>query len=242
MDSSWVVSHPLIIGHRGASADAPENTLPAFTLAQTQGADGIEFDVQLAKDGVPVIIHDPTLERTTNGIGHVHDFTAAQLAQLDAGNDAPIPTLNQLFETCGKDFLYNVEIKGEGWFDRGLERTIAQIINRHQLENQVVVSSFHPAALWRARRALPSRALTAALLYKPFAAKRLPPAWFGAQAEHPGRKMVDKAYMDWARQHQLRVHVWTVDEPAEAKRLLNLGAHGIITNKPGYMRRQLNLL
>ena len=92
---------PFIIGHRGASAEAPENTLVAFLLAQAQGADGIEFDVQLSADGCPVVIHDGNLARTTNGRGQVQDFTVAALQKLDAGHGQPIPTLDEVFESLG---------------------------------------------------------------------------------------------------------------------------------------------
>lgn len=128
-DNLWFqATRPLIIGHRGASAHAPENTLKAFKLAQEQGADGIEFDVQLSADSHPVVIHDHTLERTTNGTGNVYDYSAAALAALDAGDGEPIPRLAQLVETCGLNFLYNIEIKEEGERGRQLVRVIAAMI------------------------------------------------------------------------------------------------------------------
>ncbi len=112
---SWLTAdRPLIIGHRGAAADAPENTLAAFALALEQGADGVELDVQLCADGAPVIIHDATVDRTCNGMGRVGDLTLAELRLLTIDNDHPIPTLDDLFATFGRRTLYNVELKALG--------------------------------------------------------------------------------------------------------------------------------
>jgi glycerophosphoryl diester phosphodiesterase len=96
---------PLIIGHRGASADAPENTMAAFTLAIEQGADGIEFDVQLCADGVPVIVHDDTVDRICDASGRVDEMTVAELQRLDLGMGQAVPTLDELFERFGRSVL-----------------------------------------------------------------------------------------------------------------------------------------
>ena len=98
----------LILGHRGASAVAPENTLLAFEAAQAGGADGIEFDVQLSADGIPVVIHDQTVDRTTNGQGKVAAMTVAELQAWTAGEGAIIPTLDDVFTPFGDTFLYNL--------------------------------------------------------------------------------------------------------------------------------------
>ena len=228
---------PFIIGHRGASAEAPENTLVAFLLAQAQGADGIEFDVQLSADGCPVVIHDGNLARTTNGRGQVQDFTVAALQKLDAGHGQPIPTLDEVFESLGPNFLYNVELKTAALRDNGLATAVADRIQAHNLAQQTVVSSFNPLAVRYARRYLPPSAWVAHLSYKrrfQFKHSLIP-----AQAVHPHYKMVDAAYMAWASKNGWRVNVWTVDDPAEAQRLVGLGVHGIITNKPKFMREAL---
>ena len=124
---------PLIIGHRGASAAAPENTLAAFALAQAQGADGIELDVQLSADGWPVVMHDSKLERTTNGQGRVQQLSLAQLQELDAGQGQTIPTLDEVFETLGPNFLYNVELKTAAFRDDGLAAAVADRIQAHHV-------------------------------------------------------------------------------------------------------------
>lgn len=225
---------PFIIGHRGASADAPENTLAAMRLAQTQGADGIEFDVQLAADGVPVVIHDATVTRTTNGQGHVAALSSAALAQLDAGNGEPVPTLSAVFETCGPHFLYNVELKTFTWRDVGLETAVAAVIKQHGLAEQLLISSFNPMALRRIRPLLPPSTPMGHLRHQPML--HFKHRWVPAEADHPHHKLVNKAYMAWAREKGLLVNVWTVDEVDEAKRLFALGITAVITNTPSTLR------
>lgn len=234
----WLTTNtPLIIGHRGASAGAPENTLAAFALALEQGADGVELDVQFSADGQIVIIHDATVDRTTNGTGRVADLTLAQLQALDAGAGQTIPTLDELFEAFGPSLLYNIEIKDLGWRDHHLELAVADRIAAYHLERQVLVSSFNPLSVRRARRCL-TRATLVGMIRQP--------RWLrwayrlaGGEADHPHYAMVDEGYMAWARRHGYRVHVWTVDDPAGAQRLAALGVHGIITNQPGRIRQSL---
>lgn len=228
---------PLIIAHRGASAEAPENTLAAFVLAQARGADGIELDVQLSADGWPIVLHDGRMERTTNGQGHVKDFTVAQLQALDAGQGQAIPTLDEVFEAFGPTFLYNVELKTAALRDNGLAAAVADRIQAHGVSRQTVVSSFNPLAVRYARRHLTHSTWVAHLSYKSgFALKY----WLAeAQAVHPYYRLVDTEYMAWARQKGWRVHVWTVDDPAEAQRLAGLGVQAIITNRPKLIREAL---
>lgn len=229
---------PLIIGHRGASAAAPENTLAAFRLAQEQGAHGIEFDVQLSADGVPVVIHDDTVDRTTGGRGRVTDLTLAQLQSLDAGQGEPIPTLAQIFDLFGPDFLYNLEIKNDDQTDQGAERAIADCIRRYGVQAQLIISSFNPAALERIY-ALLGDELPLAFLHIGMM-DRYSPAWnFPCHADHPYYEAVDAAYMAWAKAENLLVNVWTVDEVAAAQQLVRLGVHSLITNQPDKLNKTL---
>jgi glycerophosphoryl diester phosphodiesterase len=241
--SDWLsASHPLIIAHRGASADAPENTLAAFALALEQRADGIELDVQLSADGWPVIIHDETVDRTSNGSGRVSAMTVAELQRLDLGMGQTIPTLDELFEAFGPTLLYNVELKSDGLLrtglrDTGLEAAVADRIEAHHLENHVLVSSFDPFCVRRARRHL-SHTTPVAIL-RETRAMQIAHRLVTAEADHPNYQLVDERYMAWTREHNLRVNVWTVDDAADAQRLVNLGVDGIITNKPAFIRIQL---
>jgi len=228
---------PLIIGHRGASAEAPENTLAAFALAQAQGADGIEFDVQLSADGWPVVIHDSKLERTTNGQGRVQQMTLVQLQELNAGEGQSVPTLDEVFETLGPNFLYNVELKTAALRDNGLAAAVADRIQSHHVERQAVVSSFNPLALRWARRHLTQSTWVAHLIY--VSGLKYKYLLAPSQAVHPHYRLVDAGYMDWARKMGWRVHTWTVDDPAEAQRLANLGVHALITNQPKLIRSAL---
>lgn len=228
---------PLIIGHRGASAEAPENTLAAFVLAQAQGADGIELDVQLSADGWPVVIHDSKLERTTDGQGQVRQFTLAQLQALDAGEGQSIPTLDEVFETLGPNFLYNVELKTAALRDNGLAAAVADRIQAHHMERQTVVSSFNALAVRWARRHLTQSTWVAHLSYTTGLKYKylLAPS----QAVHPHYRLVDADYIAWAQKMGWRVHVWTVDDPVEAQRLADLGVQAIITNQPKRIRDTL---
>jgi glycerophosphoryl diester phosphodiesterase len=235
----WLeAQRPLIVGHRGASADAPENTLRAFELAREQQADGIEFDIKLSADHIPVVFHDDTVERTTDGTGAVSDLTLAELQQLDAGDGEQIPTLDQVFEALGRDFLYNVEIKMYGWRNRGCERAVADCIRAHDVAHLVTVSSFDFRALYRARRVMPPETGLGFLRDEDWTyTHRL----FRSNIDHPRRTLVSAKSMALAKKRGQRVHVWTVDDSAEAQRLIDLGVNALITNRPGVLRSELNL-
>jgi glycerophosphoryl diester phosphodiesterase len=233
---SWLTAdRPLIIGHRGAAADAPENTLAAFALALEQGADGVELDVQLCADGVPVIMHDATVDRTCDGTGRVADLSLAELRLLTIDNDHPIPTLDDLFATFGRRTLYNVELKALGRGGDGLAAAVARVIASHGVAEQALVSSFSPLTLRAAQRHLPTGVPVALLRER--RATRPAHALLRASADHPYYPLIDEALMAWARRRGLRVNAWTVDDPAEARRLVRLGVHGLITNRPGEIRK-----
>jgi glycerophosphoryl diester phosphodiesterase len=184
-----------------------------------------------------VILHDDTVDRTTNGRGRVSDLTAAELGRLDLGNGGGVPTLDELFRMLGRQPLYNVELKTRGAADRGLEAAVAGCIRAHDLTDRVLVSSFSLLALRRARRTLPPAVPLGLLRERPVT--RLACRLLGVQADHPEHRLIDAATMAWARANGYRVHAWTVDDPAEARRLVALGVQGIITNRPGLIRESL---
>src|SRR5207302_6160290 len=160
---SRVTTHqPLNLGHRGASSLTPENTLAAFRLAQQIGADGVEFDVQLSQDGVPVIMHDERLERTSDGRGRVDETPWSGLRRLDAGRwfDArfagePIPTLQDVLNELGASLLLNIELKTS---TRGAELTekVVSCLQSYNLAAHVIVSSFDWQLLEHVRALDPS--------------------------------------------------------------------------------------
>jgi glycerophosphoryl diester phosphodiesterase len=232
---------PLVIGHRGASFDAPENTLASFALARQLGADGVELDTSLTRDGIPVVIHNLTVDETTDGTGPVRNFDLKTLKTLDAGSsfDArfkgeSIPTLDEVFETVGPELAVNVELKTESWTDNGLERAAVEVIRRHNANRRVIVSSFNPFAMRR------FRALAADIpigyLYSPDEPIYLRYGWFVVglphEARHPQHTLVDAPYMAWAKARGYRVNTWTVDDPDRIRALRDLGVDAIISNRP----------
>jgi glycerophosphoryl diester phosphodiesterase len=243
MDSQWFIprDRPLNIAHRGASAAAPQNTLAAFRRALELGADGVELDVHLSADGVPVVMHNFNLEESTDGAGHITDKTLAELKELDAGSKfAPefagerIPTLAQVFETLEGKMLVNVELKDISPSGVGLEAPVVEVVRKYGMERKVLFSSFNPFTLRRIRphaRDIPSGLLVAHDL--PIQLRR---AWLAPftphEARHPDAEMTDERLVKWCHARKLRVNVWTVNEPVEMKRLIALGVDGIITDVP----------
>ena len=236
----------LNIAHRGASAVAPENTLAAFEKAEALGADGVELDVRLCADGVPVVIHDASVDRTTGGSGRVADMPLTQLKELDAGSwfgpafsKEPIPTLTETLETVGGKLILNIELKGEGLLNRGLVRAVVDVIRKHGLGKRVLLSAFNPFTLRRVQKIAPQ--LPTALLY---ASASLPHfasliARRPYAALHPHVAALSAEHVDRIRRHNHRIHVWTVDDPREMRRLIRWDVDGIITNVPDELCRLL---
>ena len=208
--------------------------MAAFKLAIEQGAAGVEFDVQLSHDGVPVIIHDDTVDRTTDGSGTVTEMSLVELKALDAGNGETIPTLAELLTHFGANILYNLEIKNADTEDKGAEKAILAILDQFELAGNVLISSFNPLALQRIQQQAGDRWPVAYLwVSTPTTELR---QTLHAIADHPYHKLIDEEYMAWANAANLLVNTWTVDDPADAARLVALGVHGIITNQPGEMK------
>ncbi len=239
---------PLILGHRGASAYAPENTLAAFRRALELGADGFELDVTLSADGVPVVIHDDTVDRTTDGSGLVAGLALAQLQQLEAGFHARfgaeftgerIPTLAEVFAELGPRALVNVELKRDPSPGRELAGKVVELIHAHSLERRVLLSSFYYDNLQRARQADPT--LPVGLLYDPSEPGRILQAWLKPgvrpEAHHPHYRLVGALTLRWYRRRGYRVNVWTVNAEADLRRLMRLGVDGLITDRPDVAAR-----
>lgn len=236
---------PLNFAHRGASHDAPQNTLAAFRLALEMGADGVELDVQASQDGEAVVIHDFTVDATTDGQGRVRDKTLAELKELDAGSwfDARfagqrIPTLQEVMVEVGPQLLLNIELKVS---DSELVAEVVRLVEDHNLVHRVIVSSFHPFALRRVKR-LNHRVSTGLIYHFDLPAHLIRSLFLllsHPDALHPKKRLVNQESMRWAKARGYRVNVWTVDEPAEMKRLIALGVDGIITNRPDVLRKVL---
>jgi glycerophosphoryl diester phosphodiesterase len=227
----------LVWGHRGARAYAPMNTIPSFELALKQGADGVELDTHLTKDGQLIVLHDFTVDSTTNGKGLAKDMTLKEIKALDAGSSfsteyagTQIPTLDEVFEAIGKKTFINVEIKSESQETDGVERAVAVCIARHNLMSSVIISSFNPLALRRFRAMQPE--VPIGYLYSPDYNFSEAMEGFPHEARHPQDQMIDAAYMNWAKSHNYRVNTWTVNDPIRAVTLRDLGVDAIITDKP----------
>jgi glycerophosphoryl diester phosphodiesterase len=245
---SFYLDRPLNFAHRGASYEAPENTLAAFLLAAELGADGVEFDVQLSRDGEVVVIHDFSLEATTDGQGLVRDKTLAELKELDAGGrfDPPfagqrIPALQEVLDAVGRRLLLNIELKTASLRDDGLAAKVVRAVEENGLLDRVVVSSFDPLAVRRVKQLNPW--IPTGLLYDPSQPIFLRRAWLRLlvrpDALHPYYKMVDEAYMRWAKGKGYRVHTWTCDDPGEMWQLVRYGLDLIMTNRPDLLRQVL---
>lgn len=244
--ASFYLDRPLNFAHRGASYEAPENTLAAFLLAGELGADGIEFDVQLSKDGEVVVIHDFTLDKTTDGQGLVRDKTLGELKELDAGSwfdpafaGLRIPTLPEVLEAVGRRLLLNIELKTDGWRDKGLAAAVVRAIEENQLLDRVIVSSFNPLALRLVKQLNPW--IPTGLLHAPDSSPLLRRPWIRhlirVEALHPHYSLADTRYVRQAKRQGYRVHVWTVDDPADMWQLMRRGVDAIITNRPDLLRQ-----
>lgn len=232
---------PLVIAHRGASYDAPENTIAAFALARQLGADGVELDTSLTRDGVPVVIHDLVLDSTTSGSGPVSEIDLRTIKTLDAGSHfdfsfkgETVPTLDEALEAIGPELIVNIEMKTVKWQSQGLESAVLNVIRRHNAGQRVIVSSFNPIALRRFRAMAPN--IPIGYLYAPEEPIYLRFGWFMLglphEARHPHHSLVDARFMAWARAHHYRVHTWTADAPERIRELGDLGVDAIITNRP----------
>jgi glycerophosphoryl diester phosphodiesterase len=236
---------PLIIGHRGASAHAPENTLAAFRLALAQGADGIEFDVKRSLTGEVVIMHDVSVDRTTNGSGNVHQLSPHQLRQLDAGNGERVPTLDELFEELGRcdaargrPFLFNVEVTNYATRHDGLEQAVVEAVRRHNIGERVMFSSFNPFSVRKLAQLAPE--VPRGILYDATMALYLRRVWLAPfaphQFRHPQHNMVTADYVQKLAQQGLRVNTWTVNDPDDMRRLTQCGVNGLMGDSPKTMK------
>jgi glycerophosphoryl diester phosphodiesterase len=236
----------LLLGHRGASADKPENTLESFTEAIQQGADGVELDAMLCGSGEVVVCHDDTLQRVA-GVDWVVGRTPWQtLREADVGSlggrgPAHVPLLEDVLGTLPKDKLVNVEIKCETRRDGGLTARVAEVISRTASADRVVVSSFNALCLLRLSHRAPR--LRRGYLIDPELTYWLHGGlltWLTSRySVHPHASACTEARMILWHGAGLRVAAWTVDEVAEARRLQALGVEYVITNRPGALRREL---
>lgn len=250
---------PSILGHRGAAGSAPENTLASFEQGLKLGAHIMETDLHATRDGAPVLIHDPEVDRVCDGSGRVADLSldalqsldAAYHFSLDAGRSFPmrgrgirVPSLDEAFAAF-PGARFNIEIKAES---EGLIPRVLDLISRHARESLTLLTSGSDAIMATLRRALagrdPAPAVGActgdvlAVVRSAVAGEPPPPGPMALQIppDFGGRPLVSEQLIAHAHAHDIAIHVWTINEPEEMQRLLDLGADGLVTDHPERMQ------
>ncbi|MCU5473369.1 glycerophosphodiester phosphodiesterase [Bacillus paranthracis] len=242
-------NHIKNIAHRGASAYAPEHTIPAYTLGQQLKADYIEIDLQMTKDGHLVAMHDETVNRTTNGTGLVKEHTLEELKQLKAGSsfnekhpnlakkeyeNAKVPTLEEIIEMFGHDANYYIETKSPDEYP-GMEEKLLEIINHYEIQDKVIIQSFSEKSLQKIHSLNVNIPLVQLLSYKKavqlteLEIKKYKTYCIGLGMNY---KYIDSAYVKKIKKHGLEVHPFTIDNEQDMKKLLLWGVDGMFTNYP----------
>ena len=245
---------PMLFGHRGASGELPENTLPAFERALEQGATAIETDVHLSRDGEVMVFHDDSLDRTTDATGAIAELTCEQIQALDAGHGFSadggrttphrgrgfrVPRLAEAFQAF-PEVSFNIEIKAE---DEHLIEAVLDLI-ADRADRTLVAAATDPC-MARLRAALARRSFEPAMGASLGDVVGYVKAAIG-QGERPtepmalqippmfsGRPLVTPELISFAHEHGVHVHVWTINERAEMRRLLDLGVDGVMSDFPG---------
>ena len=224
----------ICIGHRGARGHEPENTLRSVRRALALGVRGIEIDVRLV-DGELIVLHDATLQRTTNGRGAAARKTFAQLRALDAGAGERIPTLREIFETVNRRVFINVELKGRGTA-RPVEALIGEFVERHGWAHaDFLVSSFYRGEL---RAITDPRIPIGLLLTRPTRLYALSARRVRAGVVSPALRFVTQRFVEDAHRRGLRVFVHTVNEPRDLERMRAFGVDGVFTDFPERVPRE----
>lgn len=229
---------PLLVAHRGASGHAPENTIAAFRLALEMKVDGIELDVHMSRDGSIVVIHDSTVDRTTNGKGRIGAMTLAELRSLDAGSwfnaeyaGERIPTLDEVLALVQGRAQLLIEMKDPDFYPDSLESELLSLVRRHRMQDHVCFLSFNRRALREMRElddTIPTALLTSNTRGDPVKAARSLHA-SGLAVQH---RRLTLALAEKALSADLSLIAWTVDDPKDMARMIKAGVSAIITNYP----------
>lgn len=239
----------IVIAHRGASAYHPENTMSAFKAAVEMGAEMIELDILLSKDGIPVVIHDETLDRTTNATANVVDYTLQELKEFDAGSwfsekhkGEPIPTLEEVLAFAKGKIALNIEIKTEAVTDSltgGIEEKVLELVKKYDMEKHVLFSSFDYRAITHLRKL--DVDISTALLYEQRQSADLTPAEltdaYKADAFNCSVRQYSKKWADETKEHDIPVFVYTINNEHVMRKTIKRGASGIFSDKPDVLKR-----
>lgn len=246
---------PLVIAHRGGNT-FPENTLLAFSHSEKIGADVLEFDIHMTKDGHLVVMHDGTLDRTTNGENNIEDYTLEEIKQLDAGfyfqddqgnypyrnKGITIPTVEEVFEEFPHMHM-NIEIKVPKEKNMNIEEKLWQLIETYKMEDKVLLASFEQKIINNFNDIAKGKVAISGgknevtkfvLLHKFFLSKLYSPKVDVIQmpTEQKNLNLKDQKLISGAQKLNMQVHYWTINDKEEMRQLLQLGANGIITDKP----------
>ncbi len=229
-----------IFAHRGYSGMYPENTMLAFQKALETGCDGIELDVQLTKDKKLVVIHDETIDRTTDGTGNVVDYTLEEIRKFNAAAKSsfakefmPIPTFQEYCEWVSKtNLITNIEIKSSIIYYKDIEEKTIEVIKYFNLEDKVLISSFNHLSLCAVKAiddSFPCGALVpeTGLVNAGYAAQK-----FGFEYYHPPYCAIDKSKVQECHDHNIGVNVWTINTMHQLIDCYNWGCDGVFTNYP----------
>ena len=239
-----------VISHRGANQVAPQNTLPAFKKSFEIGCDGVETDIHLTKDGIPVLCHNFTIDETSTGKGAIKDMTYEELLQFDFGSykgeefkGTKIPLVEDFIKLCKENNVevLNIELKSEVPGEAPIEfpKVTIELAKKYDMFDKLIISSFDPAILVVCKKLdpncktgllyAPDKKIGRKIMFKPFKfAKEIK-----ADAVHPFSALVTKEYVKKAHKEGIMVNPWTVNKEKEIKRMIFCGVDGIITDDPG---------
>jgi glycerophosphoryl diester phosphodiesterase len=233
---------PIAMAHRGGAIEHLENSLPAFEACVTMGYRYLETDVRVTADGVPIVFHDPTLDRVTDRTGRVDQLRWGELAAARIGGREPILRLDELLGAW-PDVRFNLDIKAPG-----VVAALARTVRRLRAEDRICLGSFSDARVAAARRVFGPSVCTslgprgvAALRLSSFSPRaaglvRIPAGCAQVPLQLGGRALVDERFIAAAHARGLQVHVWTVDTEEEAAAVLDLGVDGVMTDRPAMLR------
>jgi glycerophosphoryl diester phosphodiesterase len=239
------MANPLVIGHACAAGEAPANALAGVRACLHAGAEAMEIDVQLSADGVPVLMHDETVDRTTNLAGPLRSFTFAELQAANAGDGEPVPSLDQLMAVVAGELTVMCELKqtpGDPEYDQKLVDAVIAVIKKHEANTWSAIHSFQPAMVERARST--EARISATIISPPVRGEELD-RLLGALLKRNGQALsiehhcIDRELIIKAKRRQVTVWAWTADTEPDWARLIEAGIDGIITNVPHKLRTYL---
>lgn len=232
------MNRTLNIAHRGFSGVYPENTMLAFRKAVEAGADGIETDLHVTRDGVIVVCHDETLDRTTSGTGFIKDRTYEYIRRLDAGSGEKIPSLDEILNYMkDKQLLLNLELKNDIVHYDNLEKNVIDKIYKYSMESNVILSSFNHDSMKRVKEydgSIKTGLLYGSPIYRPEEYARK----MGADALHPLFSLVmNEKIVDDIKKNGILINAYTVNRVDDMRKLMDLKVDGIITNYPNILKK-----